>query len=86
MCRPLFNSLRGFTLITGNTCAMKANSPVTLKIHDTMQKLTGEFSENFKAGGTGGKSISGSWQERAVEGGGEGGQIKTPCVHVENFQ
>lgn len=51
-----------------------------------MQKLTGEFSENVKAGRTGGKSISGSWQERAVEGDAEGGQIKIPCVHVENFQ
>lgn len=65
---------------------MKANSPVTFKVLDTMQKLTGEFSENVKAGRTGGKSISRSWQERAVEGDAEGGQIKIPCVHVENFQ
>lgn len=79
--RPLFNSLCGFTLITANTCAMKASSSVTFKILDTMQKLTGEFSENFMAGRTGGES----WQERAVEGGGEGGQIKIPCVHVAIF-
>lgn len=48
------------SLITANTCAMKANSPVTFKILDTMRKLTGEFSENFKAGRTGGRSIGGS--------------------------
>lgn len=86
MCRPLFNSLRGFALITANTCAMKPNSIVSFKILNTMQKLTGEFSETFKAYRTEGKSIGESWQERAVEGGGEGGQIKIPCVHVEKFQ